>query len=233
MGLTWQRVGQQREEPAEKPSGEQQTDRRADAGQRELFDQQLPDQLSTTRANRASDGELLAPRRAAHEQEIRDVDARDQEDHRDRAEQHEQRAPDIAHVVVLQRKHQHVPAGAALRVALRDVSGDGVDVRPRPLHRNAWLEASDARQIVTAHTEALFRGEGHRHPHLGLLRRELEPGGHHAHDGDRLLVETHHPANRIGATAEAPLPRAIREQGHRRRARRVVGVRQAATARRG
>ena len=108
--------------------------------------------------------------------------------------------------------------------------GDRVDVGPRALDRNGRLEAANARQIVTPHPRPLLRAERHGHPHFGLFRRELESCRHDAHYCHGLIVETDHPTDRIAAAAEAPLPRAIGKDRDSRRTRRIVRLRQRATA---
>ena len=50
---------------------------------------------SASAAERGADGELVLPRRAARDQQVGDVDARDEQQEADRAEQREQREPDV------------------------------------------------------------------------------------------------------------------------------------------
>ena len=66
----------------------------ADRDERAL-DQQLAGQPRAPAAERGAHRQLVLPRGAARHQQVRDVDARDQQQAADRAEQREQRQPDV------------------------------------------------------------------------------------------------------------------------------------------
>ena len=68
------------------------------AGQREqdAFGQQLPDDAAASRADGRADRDLALAARRAHEQQVGDVRARDQQDEADGAEQDPERRPDVA-----------------------------------------------------------------------------------------------------------------------------------------
>ena len=56
------------------------------------------------------DGELLLPRLGAHQEEVGDVRARDEQDDADRAEEHPQHAPDVADDVDRRAAGRWVPS---------------------------------------------------------------------------------------------------------------------------
>ncbi len=78
-------------DPSQSPVGHEQTGERAQAGEEHGFGEQLGDELPAAGAQGQTDAHLHATARATHEQEIRDVGARDEQHDRGDAEQHEQR----------------------------------------------------------------------------------------------------------------------------------------------
>ena len=75
------------------------------AGQRQhhALGQQLPNDAAAAGADRRADRDLALAARGAHEQQVRDVGAGDQQHKADRAQQDEQRRPDVADDLVLQQ----------------------------------------------------------------------------------------------------------------------------------
>ena len=99
-----------------------------------------------TRARPAPSAERIASslRRpsAAREQQVADVRARDQQDQRDRGEQHQQRRPDVADDQLLQRNHRRAPAGVLLRILALEPRRDRVHLRLRPRQRRRRASAA-------------------------------------------------------------------------------------------
>ena len=65
-------------------------------GKGEAFRQQLPGDPARARAERGVDRQFLLPRLGAHQEQIRDVGAGDQQDQADRAEEHPEHASNVA-----------------------------------------------------------------------------------------------------------------------------------------
>src|SRR4029079_18823886 len=83
------------------------SDRSANNRERRALDGQLANDLSTTRAQRESNRDFSTTRGSAHGGKIREVDARDEENERDRATQPEQCRAHIANDLRLKRRHSH------------------------------------------------------------------------------------------------------------------------------
>ena len=69
--------------------------------------QQLPQQPAAGSAQRRSDGQLALTSGRSREQQVRDVDAGDQQHEKDRAEQDQQRPPDVADDFVVESNEPH------------------------------------------------------------------------------------------------------------------------------
>ena len=83
--------GDQIDQRAAAPEREQDAGRGAEQRQQQALDQQLARDEPARRAERQPDAQLALPRGGLREQEIGHVRARDEQHHRDDAEQHEQR----------------------------------------------------------------------------------------------------------------------------------------------
>ena len=78
----------------------------AERRQHDALGQQLADDVAATRADRGTHRDLTTADIGAREQEVDDVGAGDQQDDRDRAEQDEQRAADVAGNELLHRNRR-------------------------------------------------------------------------------------------------------------------------------
>ena len=74
------------------PPGYGDAHRAADDGQEQALGEQLPDESPPRGADGESHRDLPLPRRRAHEKEIREIGARDQQDEERGAEKHQERA---------------------------------------------------------------------------------------------------------------------------------------------
>ena len=81
--------------------------------------EQLPDESHATGAERRAHRELLAPRGASGEGQVRHVRAGDQHEHQHRAQHHQQRTPDVAHHLVTQGTRVESPRDRGHVVAVR------------------------------------------------------------------------------------------------------------------
>ena len=167
--------------------------------------------------------------RAAHEQQIREVDARDQQDETDRRPQHDERPmPLAAHVRLERHGHEAVPILAP---------------RLRVLHVEVQV-GRDARRIVTGLVERRARAqpadERHDIPPVARMveverreeidtrtrqkdRPEVERRRQHANDRRRLAVEHDVRPDERSVGRELPCPVRMRQQRHRPRTRARIG----------
>ena len=116
-----------RHEQLEPAVSERQAERAADRADDEGLDEQLSGDMYRRGAERGAYGELGSPRIGAHEHEVRDVGARDQQHRADRAHEHPERARDTADHVVLER-----PYDGRDPPVLHRFAGHGVPLHHRP-----------------------------------------------------------------------------------------------------
>ncbi len=89
-------VGQEPDDEAAGPAGEQDPGRRAQQGQQYALGEQLPRQPQAPRTHRQPHRDLVLPRRGPRQQQLRDVGAGDEQYHADHHEEREQRFPVLA-----------------------------------------------------------------------------------------------------------------------------------------
>ncbi len=210
---------------------EQEPEHRADTRKQNAFSGELTGQPHGAGAERAPNGDLAAPRFRARQQEIRDVHARDQQDERDRAEQHEQRRTNVGDDLGLQREtHNVVKLGMkAVRTALHRVFPCGIhqalQLRLRLLGAHAWLEAADDGKKMSAAVSRLCRVDLQRRPDLRRIdfaRRKRKILGHDADDVGLAAAEQRLFADDVRIAAVDRLPRPIRDHADVVRSRLVV-----------
>ena len=103
---------------ARAPRRDYQADCRSREPEQQALDEQLSHDSPRAGAEAAPHGDLAAPGAGTHEQEVGDVGTRDQEDHGDRSEQHEQWGFDVADELARQRRRQHDRRGRVGRVGV-------------------------------------------------------------------------------------------------------------------
>ena len=152
LSSTRQPVGRIGDQRADAGVGETEPDDAADERERQALRQELPGDPARARAERGVDRQLLLPRLGAHQEQVGDVRAGDQQDEPDRAEQHPQHPADVADDVDRQRPDvrpelhvlEHLPREARRhREPIRDHRHHPRDVGVRLLERDARLQARD------------------------------------------------------------------------------------------
>ena len=156
---------------------------------------------SATGSECAADGEFLLTGEAAGEEKIGDVDAGDEQDEGDGAEEKPERLLAFAgEEVVFERLDEDAPALVAFRIGLGDVGGDGVHVGLRLLDGDAGFEAGDGEEPVEVVVD-LLGFEDERHGELGL-GSIVEARGEDAYHGVGLAVDAHGLADDFAIAAE-------------------------------
>ncbi len=157
-------IGEDRGRCAEAEARQQQS--RQSAGGRE--DQRLREQLledaPAPGAQRRTDRQFLTAAEATREQQVPDVRACDQQHESDRAEQHQERGPDVADDELLQRQDRRAPARVFLWIVALEPLGDRVHLGLRTLDRHAGLQARDHLHVVVIADRPVFIGERQRYP---------------------------------------------------------------------
>ena len=205
----------------------------ARGGKQHSFGQQLAQDAPAAGAERHAHRNFFLPGDGARQQQIRNIDAHDQQHQRDRAREHQQRGPDIAYQAVVQAQN------TSLRARSRSAELLGVgglqspvhqgQVRRRALGRDSLLQTRNS-GIEIGPVAGLGRRFGHRDQQgRGLVLGKLEPAGQDSGDGVQLAIERHPPGEDRGVTAESPHPEGVRDQRDCATARRRVGGRQIAS----
>ena len=169
-------------------------------------------------AQRAANGDFAAASFGARQQQVRYVDARDEQHESNRGEQHQQRRPHAADDFALQWKaDQRVIRGIEIMFVLAFVlraerSLVCFEFGLRLRCGDAGFQASEQIQVMRAATAGLCRIDLQRGPHLrrvNLSRREFKASGHHADDRGWLAVQIRFLAENVFVAAEGALPQSV------------------------
>ena len=204
------------------------------------FGQQLPRESRPAGAECQPNGDLALSGGAAREQQVRDVDARDEQNERDRDRDHEQAISRGAHHLILQRDRAQSPSlrcrrCVAIGVRRAPTRGDGVEVGVRCCRsRTCGAAQHDGDDLVAARIAAR-RLERRRNPEVGALAQKLERrvgkadvGRHDADDRSRKSGDGHRAPDNRGIAAEASRPERVAEHDDSRRAGLAVVAAEAA-----
>ena len=236
-GVRRQLRADERLDRGERPQCEQQADGARHHREDEALDEEVPHHARPRRAERLADGDLLAPRGQASEEERGDVGARDEQHESDCAEQRVERRLERTD----QRGHEEPrlgdgvgvePRAELLAVAARDRQQLLLRVR----ERHAGLQSRDGLRVACAGLHLRRREaadlEDARREHLHLTERRAHARRHDADDFPRLAVERDRLADQRGAAAESRLPDLVAQDAHRRSVRRVFVLVKVAAERR-
>ena len=192
--------GRQTHEQPDQPAHRDDAQAAADERERHALGEQLPQQARPARAHRDAHGQLALARHQAREEQVRHVDARDEQHEPRRAQQHEQRATGVADEDLVERADRRAMGMVPKR---RQPGAERFHLGPRLLERHVRLEARDHPHEVVA-ARRLVEGPRERQPELGALR-VVEARRHDARYRVRLAVERHALTDERGIGPE-PLP---------------------------
>ena len=133
--------GQVRQQEPEASAGE---------GEDDAFGEHLEDEAPPAGAERRPDGDFLAAHRRAHQQQVGDVGARDQDHDGDGREERQQRRPDARDDAFLQADDLRGFVRAVLGILHRQAFGDGLHLGAGLLHGDAWLQPCDDGEKMSA-----------------------------------------------------------------------------------
>ncbi len=140
----------EREVPRSKPGDDVQSPPREEEAQRpscdreqQAFDQHLPDQPETARAKRLPHRELTDTRRAAREQQVRNVRARHQQENRRRAQQQRQHVTQAASQVRAKRNDLCRDPGVGLRILAGELCRHNIELPLELIDRDARSKPAD------------------------------------------------------------------------------------------
>jgi hypothetical protein len=180
----------------------------------------LPDDAAAPGAERGAYGHLALAHGRAREEHVRHVAARDEHQQANRGEQRVEHRPEAAddgidHVDDAQAEVRRV-VGRELSGAAR---GEGRELRLGLLERGAACEPRLEVPPVVQRSGSRLR---HRPGNPDVRRMPRETCRHHRHDRPRLPVENHGAADDARIAAEETDPRAMPEDGDRRRVRNDI-----------
>jgi hypothetical protein len=112
-------------------------------GKHQALGEQLAHQPRAAGAERRPDADFALPCGGAREQEIGDIDARDEQHQQHGADQHEQRRPNLADHQLLQRKDHHGTGGIALRLFFLQLGVDPAHLAVGLIERDAVAQPPD------------------------------------------------------------------------------------------
>ena len=174
------------EDEIARPEGDQEPGRPAEERQDDALGHQLAHQAQPAGPHRQADGNLLAPRRGACQEEVGDVGAGDQQDQTDDGHQeaagHDEKTPEVRVDRRLgDREKDGTPPAVGGGILLLQALGDRLDGGVRLLDRHARLETGDgieqqgAAVVVVLGLEAGqdLRVHGERYPQLGPAEQSL------------------------------------------------------------
>ena len=170
---------------ADTQRAERRADQPAQGGQEQPFREQAADDAGTARAHRRAHGNLALASGVAGQQQVRDVDAHDEEHGGDRREEDAECGAQRAHRLVLhavdldaRHVHRHAAGGDRSEDRLSDRRG----LLLRRFDRDTGPESPDQREAGTGVGRAVapieWHEEGHRLAGEGEVRRHHPDHGH-------------------------------------------------------
>jgi hypothetical protein len=165
-------------------------------------------------AEGGANGDFLPPAGSARQQQVGDVGAGDPEQQRDRPQQHQQRLPDVAHQLVLERKQRRPPAAIERRIGLLQLATNGSQLPAGRRQRGSPPQSRDPGQIPRATRTGVggIQNQGKKNLHSRLFH--LESRRQHAHHHVALVAQPDRLAGDGLVGAETALPERIGEHGH-------------------
>ena len=157
-----------RDDARDEPVREQQAGAGGGERQQHAFGQQLPHDTHAPDAERRADRDLAPARRAAREQQVRHVAARDEQHDEDGAEQHEEPRAVAADDVLAERFHRVAQLGDVAREIVPHANRHRLELLQRLLARDAALQPAVHRQVVLVVHRLALGCERDRNPQWEL-----------------------------------------------------------------
>ena len=197
-------------------------ERNAARGTRNRQHYSLGEKLShdprVTGTERRTNGQLAVTAGRAHQQQVGDVGARDQQDHDHAGLKQVQRPAHVADELIAERDRVTAEAAGfgerrADRETLDVPVDDDLELRVGLGNRGAGFQARHhLTELVAARAvRHLLRRERERHEQRNLRCEQLEVGRQHAHDTVRFAVDPDVPAHDVPAGAVVGRPQRVRE----------------------
>ena len=220
------------------PEREHDAERAAAEGEHGALGAEPSQQITASGAECRAHGGLVRARRRAHEQQVGDVRARDQQNQGDRSREHHQGRARPADCAIAQRRHAKDALGIRIRVAeirARVATRDRIGIRLHVLNAHARRQPRDSPQVSEPAGDLLPREAVHRldvrRPHVHVVERRRQIDAERADDRMRCAVQRQRGADGVGPHAEAARPEAAREDHYGRTRGSILFVRDASSGR--
>lgn len=187
-----------------------------DRSQEPALDQHLTDQATAGAAQGRPDRELTVPSRSPHEQEVRDIGARDQEDEHDRSEESQENRTHMSRDIsgeVLDSKP--VTRSSLDRIVDHQVRRDQVHLCLQLLDRRPFAQPPHGPQhdVVSWRVHVVQSSRGPKVDVRGQRRRrrhqQFEPRRHDSDDLRRPPTDFDRPPDNIGGSCVPLLPQGV------------------------
>ncbi len=206
------------------PRSQKQTGHASGRRQHQALDDQLADDAQPARAKSDADGDFLLTIDGAHEQQVCDIRAPDQEHERDGPRQQSKCRAHILYELILRPRHQRPAVPVRLGELRLELSCDGVHLHPRLLERHAGLQPRDGEDAGMPATILRQRGRPRTESDIDVRRlKELESRGQDADHRVRPVVEQERSTDRIAAR-KSPLREARAQNRQVFSARPILAV---------
>ncbi len=199
----------------------------------QALSQQLPHQPFACRSQRLTHRHLPRSRAGPCQQQIRHIHAADQQHQRHRAQQQDQRLPNVAYHVFLQRYQSHRPPAVGwiiVRKLLPQRSHPRVQLALRRCHRDPRLQAPDrfqGRPQTAVRGRSRIRRKTRRRPHFGVplahgSPRVAKTRRHHPDDPVQIVVPAQTSSHYVRIAPVSPLPQPVTDHRLQREPRSLI-----------
>jgi hypothetical protein len=222
----WDVAGVDGEQRPDADDADRQPENAAHRRQQDALGQQLANDPAAAGADRRTNRDLAPAHGRAHEQQVRDVRAGDQQDEDDRAQQHPQRRSHVADDHLLHRLDAEAALAAErVRKRLAELGGGLLQLRVGGGERDAWLQAAGGEKEVPLHDTVRIDLKGQ--PDVGRAGLRLDgfrvERAQHADHFVRLAVQRQLAADDGGIGAKAPPPEPVTQHGNTPAVRQILG----------
>ena len=199
----------------------------SDHGETDPLGEELSTDARRARSHGRPHGDLTAPLRGSRHEQVRHVDASDEQEHADGSHQQNERLAHIADRLGLKRFDERITVLVAWEL-FRQRPSEGAHLLTRLEECRVRIETSndlEEPRVAGIHVDGRAR-HGHRDPNLDILGPEYfgmcERGGHDAHDGERLIGRRDTAPHDVGIRPVAPLPEPVADDHDRLRPHLVI-----------
>ena len=215
--------GVTRAQDVHRPDSDEKTEGGAGGGQQDGFGDEQTDHPAAACAERGPQRDLPGSARGLGQEQVREIDAGDEQQRTDRAEQDPERPPRVvAGYHLADRRETSTHAAVRLWIPLGKNPRDPLQIGARTFEGDTRLDAADADQLPASTLRVRLSHQRAEDLWPVEIRRA---GRQHADHLVRHAIEYQRPAHDARVLAESARPEPMREDGHVRVLRGLVLVR--------